>query len=52
MFKTSALYKNIIMQLTGIKNNIEFEALMLVCDEYLNVKQEEDVSSFSEDNDD
>lgn len=41
MYKTSELYKNIIVQLTGVKNDIEFEALMLLCDEYLNVKQEE-----------
>lgn len=43
MYKLSALYKNVIQSMTGVKNEIEFAALMLICEEYFSAKEDEDI---------
>lgn len=42
-YKLSALYKNIIKQITGLHNEFDFESLMLICKEYFAVKKDEEI---------
>lgn len=43
MYKLSALYKNIIKQITGVQNEIDFEALALLFEEYFSAKEDEEI---------
>ena len=49
MYKLSALYKHVIQNLTGVKNDMEFEALMLIWEEYMAAKEEEFTKSTAAD---
>ena len=43
MYKLSALYKNLIKKITGVQNEIDFEALALLFEEYFSVKEDEEI---------
>ena len=42
-YKLSALYKNIIKQITGVQNEFDFESLILICEEYFAAKEDEEI---------
>ena len=43
MYKLSALYKNLIKKITGVQNEVDFEALALLFEEYFSTKEDEDI---------
>lgn len=42
-FKLSEMYKHLIFKITGIKNDMEFQSLLLLFDEYIGAKEDEEV---------
>lgn len=43
MYKSSALYRNLIIKIAGVENNIDFEALALLFEEYFASKEDEEI---------
>lgn len=42
-FKLSEMYKHLIFKITGVKNDMEFQSLLLLFDEYEGAKEDEEV---------